>query len=218
MIKLLRTCICALGLTMTGLTATPVAASALDAVVRYDSLPETYQFDILRKGNKIGEHRITFQPDATGLTVKVDIDIKVKLGPIPVYRYTHSNTERWENGRLVSIETVTNDNGDNYRVSGRAKGDNFVVSGIEGELTLPGSIIPTSYWQAETVSQSVLLDTQRGVAIDVTTQPKGSDAPNTGTKYAMTGDLELQIWYDGQELEKLAFETDGVLIEYRKVV
>jgi hypothetical protein len=180
-------------------------------------VPEDYSFAILRKGRKIGEHHIRFSPTADGLKVDIDIDIKVKVGPITVYSYTHDNTELWRNGQLVSIETVTDANGKDYAVSGRASAEGFVVSGKNGEITLPADIMPTSYWQADFMDSRQLLDTQRGNEMNVAITAQAYDDAVAAQEYMVEGDLELNLWYGDARLRKLTFDNDGALIEYKPI-
>ena len=82
---------------------------------------------------------------------------------MPVYRYVHRNTEVWQGDRLVSLDTRTDDNGDSFTVSARRTAEGIEVEGAEGRVLAPADILPTSYWRGDTINQTRLLDTQRGV-------------------------------------------------------
>ena len=65
--------------------------AALPFGVARASLPipagDRLAFQILRKGDKIGEHIETFDRSGDALTVTVAVDILVGLGPIALFRY-----------------------------------------------------------------------------------------------------------------------------------
>ena len=51
-------------------------------------------YSVIRKGSTIGTHALTFERSSTGLIVRVAVDLVVKFGPVPVFRYTHRATRR----------------------------------------------------------------------------------------------------------------------------
>ena len=52
-------------------------------------------FDIIRKNKSIGTHSIFFNKNNEYTNVKIEVDIKVKIGFLTVYKYSHNNNERW---------------------------------------------------------------------------------------------------------------------------
>ena len=73
---------------------------------------------------------------------------------------------------------------------GRATEAGLQVEGSNGTFTAPADVMPTSYWDADTVTQSRLLDTQRGRLIDVDIVPAGSETVDAGvivTRYSSSG-------------------------------
>ena len=182
-----------------------------------------FDFEILRGGTPIGRHTIDFRRDGADLHVDIAIDIAVELMFITVFRYTHRNHEIWRDGRLVSIETRTDDDGTAYRVSGRATNSGFRVTGSAGNFLAPADIVPTSYWSPRTPGQTALLDTQRGRIVAVAITPGGTERLATPTgpveakRFAVDGDLRLSLWYTpAGEWAKIAFEARGDRVEYRQ--
>ncbi len=199
------------------LTAMLAAAPILAAIPYGNGL----SFEVLRDDSSIGHHRVDFERKGDELHVKVDIDLAVKLAFVTVFRYTHQNHEIWKDGRLVSIETETNDNGDEYSLTGRASDQGFVVEGHAGKKTLPADIIPTSYWHPDTVEQTQLLDTQKGRLMEVKIAREGSDALQVGgrgveaERYRVSGDLRMRLWYTPERRwAKIAFEARGAEVVY----
>ncbi|HUA54263.1 MAG TPA: DUF6134 family protein [Candidatus Sulfotelmatobacter sp.] len=183
--------------------------------------PRALRFDILRKGAVIGEHVMRFTDDGPRRIVDIEIRIKVTFASIPLFRYEHTSREVWQGGRLVALDTRTDDDGTHYRVAARAEGDHLVVDGRAGHLILPGDLMPTSYWDRRMMLRSEALDSQRGRVVHLVITPPAPDtvevdgAPAETARYGVSGDLDMTLWYlpDG-EWAKLVFEAKGAPIEY----
>ena len=118
-------------------------------------------FRVERGSDPIGTHTVSFTRKGDDLHVAIDIELAVSFGPITLFRYEHRNRETWRDGRLVALETATNDDGTEYQVSAKATEKGLeVTSSANGTFIAPAEIIPTSYWNPATVSQTQLLDTQ----------------------------------------------------------
>ncbi len=203
-----------------GLTAfTP--AKDLKATEAGMDAPDPLSFKVMRDGSNIGSHSISFEEVGEELHVDIAIDLKVNLAFITVFRYEHRNKEIWRDGRLVSLESRTYDDGDEYFVSARATDEGLLVENKEGSFVAPGDILPTSYWNPATVEQDQLLDTQRGRLLAVSTNPKGLDEVLAAEqrlpakKFDLNGDLDADLWYaPGGEWMKIAFTARGATIDY----
>lgn len=178
-------------------------------------------FKVWREGSPMGSHEIVFTQEGNRTVAEIKINLEVKLGPITLFRYRHHNREVWENGRLLSIATTTNDDGARYEVRGEATPDGFRVSGSGGTFMVPADVMTTSYWQRASMERSELLDTQKGVMIKVTTTPMGMERVKLGggevkaQRYESKGDLNLTLWYDEQgRWVKLRFTARGSEIVY----
>lgn len=179
-------------------------------------LPADFSFGIYRKKRQIGTHYIRFEREGDIIHVGIDINIKVKIGPITAYHYAHRNDERWQGNKLLSIETTTNDNGQKYHVVGTRTDEGFKVTGMDGEMVLPDDVVPTSYWNPIILQASLLLDSQRGIARKVDIAERGTG--ECGVKYDMRGEMNLDLWYDqNQRWCALVFENGGTRIYYKKL-
>jgi hypothetical protein len=209
--------------TITGILA--IMAGLCAATLRVEaSIPPSQALDFaIRRGDSdIGRHVIDFRRDGDRLHVEIDIDIAVSVLFMTVFSYRHHNHEVWEDGRLMAIDTRTDDNGERYAVTGRAVADGFAVEGAAGSFVAPADIIPTSYWSPATMHRSVLLDTQHGRLLDVAITPMGPEQIDTvrgfaeAVRYDMSGDLDLTLWYTpAGEWVKIAFDARGERVEYR---
>ena len=178
-------------------------------------------FAILRDRDPIGRHSVTFERRGAELLVNIAIDIEIRFAFLTVFRYQHENREVWRGGQLVSLDSWTDDDGTDYRVRARATPAGLRVEGSGGTFLAPKNVIPTSYWNPATVDQTRLLDTQRGQLLEVAIQPFGEETVAVGgtpvpvRKYAVTGDLNLDVWYTPKgEWTKIAFEARGSTIDY----
>ncbi|MBL0929389.1 MAG: hypothetical protein IBJ15_04615 [Alphaproteobacteria bacterium] len=175
--------------------------------------PPTLEFDVLRDGAPIGKHRVTIERDGTETRATIEIDMAVRLAFVTVYRYTHRSTELWREGRLVSLDARTDDNGTRTQVSARATDAGLATDGSGGRYDAPAETVPTSYWNREKVMRSPLLDTQSGKLIDVSAMALAADA--NGTRYRLAGDLEADLVYGpGGDWTGLSFAARGARIDY----
>lgn len=184
---------------------------------------DAIRFEVLRNGDAIGRHEIDFRARGGDLLVDVAIDLRVRFLFLPVYGYSHRNQEVWRDGRLIALDTQTDDNGTAHRVRGRAEGDVFVVEGDEGRLSLAPDILPTSYWHPDSMAREQWLDTQGGGLVRSAVRPVGSDTVMTADaevdaqRYRLEGDLTFDIWYRDASWVGLRFDgPDGSTIAYRR--
>ena len=200
-----------------GMVSASIAAATLTAAPGMG-------FKVYRDGSNIGQHTISFEQKGDDLIVDIEIGLEVNFAFFTLFDYKHRNREVWRNGRLVSINTETDNNGTLHSVSGRAVGNGFLVTSDEEQLLLPADIIPTSYWNPATRSASKLLNSQTGELIEVTITEEETKrvampwGESEGRLHRMTGDLELDLWYDPRGcLLKLSFKApgDGSMIDYK---
>lgn len=200
-----------------------VAAPALlSGAARADG--DTIVFDVHRGGESIGSHTLAFGADGGDLVVDVSIALKVTFASITLFRYHHVSRERWRKGRLVALDSRTDDDGRAFAVSARAGAGGLVVEGSEGRLLLDPATRTTSYWHPATVRQETLLDTQRGGLLALDNRFGGTDTldvagdPLAADRYDIAGDLEMTLWYgpEGQWCG-LVFEARGEEVRYHAV-
>ncbi len=127
----------------------------------------------------------------------------------------------WRDGRLIAIDTETDDDGEPFWLRGRAEQNGLRVKGSSGRFFAPADIMPTSYWNPDILARTRLLDTQRGRLIDVSIAPLGRETVTMAgrsaeaRRYRMTGDLVLDLWYTAEgEWAKTAFEARGAQVSY----
>lgn len=199
-----------------------VAAGSAAALATSPGVDSRLAFDIRRDGASIGRHDVKFRRNGDDLEVEIAIDIAISLAFIPVFAYRHRNREVWRAGRLVSLDSQTDDDGRSYEVMARATAQGLRVLGSEGDLLAPPEILPTSYWNARTVQQRRLLDSQHGSLLDVEPEFLGEESLRPGAaarRYRLSGDLNLDLWYSpAGEWQKSFFEARGANVSYTRLV
>lgn len=135
------------------------------------------------------------------LTVQVVIDIAVKLGPIPLYRYNNESTEIWDGDTLSSFRSQTNDNGVHTKIAVHRDGGKLWVETIKQKYAAPDDAIVSTYWNPRTLS-APLIDNIDGKLLHAkfaTLGPETITAANSdriaAVHYAASGDLNVHLWY-----------------------
>ena len=183
-------------------------------------------FRVMRYGSAIGTHTLNFQENGDTLTVEIAADVLFTLGPIPLVRYTHRNTEVWRNGRLASLEAHTDRNGRELYMSAQRIAAGLQVQGSgTGPYIAPEDALPTTYWNARML-RVPMIGTQDGILVHpkVTEKPTGpvrlaSGAEASAHCYSLTGDLDLDLWYtgDGNWMSMRFTVADGSVINYERL-
>ncbi len=220
--RLNRTLRSRLSIALFGLAAAAVLALSDPLRAALPTLDDI-AFRVYRDGTPLGHHKIAFRRDDRDLHVNIDIRLEVKLVFLTVFRYHHQNHEIWRDGRLVAIETKTDDDGESYWLRGRATEEGLAVEGSSGRFVAPADVMPSSYWNPKTVEKTRLLDTQHGRLIQVEIAPAGLERVGLAgraveaRRYSMTGDLTLDLWYTAQgEWAKTSFEARGAEVTYAR--
>lgn len=174
--------------------------------------PGKLAFQVFRNGTKIGEHRIAFGGGDDDRTVATDVDMVVKIGPVPVYRYKHTALEKWVGGKWSSIETTTNGNGKVFRASGRAMGSYVQITGPKGAVRGPADAVPLSHWNQANFGKP-LFNPQEGKMLKVTCSKVAAG------HWQIRGDAEIDDFYDasGAWVALRGKLEDGSRMEYRRL-
>lgn len=177
-------------------------------------------FTVSRNGRSIGHHRMSFRAEGTRTLVDIDIALDVKLAFVSLYRYRHHNREIWEGSELVGFESRTDDNGTPHHVSARRQEQGIRIDGSAGLVLAALDAVPTSYWRREFLDRP-WIDSQAGRLLACTVSPAGTERVQAegrlveADRFAVRGDLAIDLWYAGEHWVKLGFDgPDGSRIEY----
>lgn len=213
----------------------PGTARALPAVPGIDAdTPFSGQYDfaaLYGRDSPLGSHHVTVTPQADGgIAVDVRIEFKVRLAFVTAFHYRHVDHELWRDGRLVSMDSATDDDGTHDWVHGHATPDGFQVDSSRGSVLAPADILTTTYWNPALLRASRLLDSVRGVVMDVAVDTLAQETLSTadGDRIPATHYLlhllsnapartdKVDLWYDGaSHWVGLAFDALGHHVDYR---
>lgn len=178
-------------------------------------------FDVLRDGEKIGEHRVDFEHEEDCLKVSVETDMAVRFAFVTLFRYDHKRVERWRGGALDSLAGMTNDDGREYEVSIVQREGTYsrTVNGIDEEIS--GPVAVDSLWSQDRLTAGKLFATTSDKVYRVRSDMLGKETIDLGgnpvetVRYRLSGQLSRDLWYgpDGM-LAHLRYEDDGYVFEY----
>lgn len=181
-----------------------------------------WAFDVYRNGKLFGYHRLQFTPTEGGMNVSISVRLEVKLGPIQAFYYRLTCHEAWKQARLHSLQCQTRKDGKDLINETHASPTGLRVKSTAFSGALDPDILPTSWWNAETVRVRRLMSSEDGEVLDVKPILRGEeDLDIRGKKvrarhYRIEARLPLDIWYDEHgRWVKLAFVTQNQHIEYR---
>ncbi len=159
-------------------------------------------FHIIRKGDTIGAHTLTFRLAGPAMTVSVAVDIVVGLGPIAFFRYKHRATVHWEGGQVVSIDAHTNDDGTQRQMAARRDASGLVVEGSKARRYIaPPRSLPGTHWD-RAMLDAPFINTEDGRLMHPTVTLAGMErvAVTGGSveaqHFRLRGDANLDTFYD----------------------
>ena len=178
-------------------------------------------FDIIRKNKNIGSLITTFKKEDDKLQIRTILDIKVKVFLITAYKFFQDTTETWIEGEFVKIKGYTDfEDEREYYIEGNDLDENFIASGMDGELTLSNKILPLNYWNKKILEEEEVFDTQKGIVRKITVQKLENETININNKkietekYIMNASKnpkdkgpfpQYTLWYKDDELIKFEF-------------
>jgi hypothetical protein len=178
-------------LALAGLAAVAAAAlgalPAVAAVTVYD-----YHIEHPRYG-MIGTYSNAVNRTGDAIEIDTELHVAVKILGIVMFREDATRTEHWQGDRFVSFTGVTVTNGAKIALSGRAQGDNFVVTSPEGTVTVPGRVHPSNPWGQQVLGTDLMMSTKTGKIDQV----------------RVSGGAPQSVTFDGKDLRLRQYEIDG---------
>ena len=201
------------------LFAEPVLAALPDGT-------DALAFQISRNGSRIGTHTLHFQKMADGLSVNVAVEMVVRFGPIPVFRYNHNTIERWQAGQFVSLDSKTDYDGEPGFSAVRREGSDLVVEGSKvARYIAPADALPATHWNRAELSRP-MINPENGTLLTPQISDRGMDGVQlaSGTRilahrYAWRGKDTLDLWYDDKDVWAglTAVAGDGSQLVYARL-
>jgi hypothetical protein len=166
--------------------------------------PEITRFDLLRNGERVGDYWLEFQEEDAKLTVKIGMQLSIKVFGLFNYNYSYSATERWVEDELYSLDVRLNKNGDQQQRSWVSeKYHSLNTADVIDSGNLNSDLLPTHHWYSKILSQKRVFNTIKAKAVEIDPMLDEQFILNiSGEKllvnaYRLGGDLEnTQSWYD----------------------
>jgi Family of unknown function (DUF6134) len=183
-------------------------------------------FRVSRNAKPVGTHVLTFTRRPDGFDIRTAVDIAVRFGPIPLYRYTLRGLEQWRDNQLVKLEATTDDDGtaDFARVTRDA--DGLLVEGSAGPRYMaPANALPGTHWNLAELN-GPWINPQNGKLLRPTVERLGRDVVQLGngrkveaSQFMVAGDVRMALWYDanGDWTALRAPGKDGSTISYELI-
>ena len=194
---------------------TPVSATTIS--------DNNWRFKVFLDGDEIGYHHFSMVNKDEQTEIYSSARFDVKFFFINAYSYEHDNVEHWQGDCLNTINAVTDDYGDQYKVSGTVGSDAFIVNTIQDRISYPSCIKTFAYWDPDFLNETSLLNSQTGEMVTVeskfigreTLTHKGSSM--TARRYRLSGDnMQIDLWYSDDD-HWLALESlteGGHIVRY----
>jgi hypothetical protein len=198
--------------------AQPAAAQPVPAEGRLD-------YAIVRNGDQIGTHAVTFRREGDQLIVDINVNIQVRVFGITAYRFTQAMRETWRDGRLLMLDSSGNDDGTPYAVQVREVDGGLVAESGGRRVRFPAESVPSDVWNPAQLQREVLIDTIGGTARRPTVRDNGERSFTAngqavtarGSLLEVAPDYRRWFWFDanGRLVHMELRGSDGSLVEYR---
>jgi hypothetical protein len=181
-------------------------------------------FRVIRKGSPIGWLQTTFAQGPEGLTVRTKLDVEIYVAFVRVYRYHHLGEEVWQDEKLISLKSETDNDGEQYRVQTTPVAGGLRVEGPRGAVTTPaGTMTTNSSWNPALVQQQMVIDCERGRYVPLAARPLGEKALSVVGQQRTASLFRIrlpyavgEIWYAGVEWVHGVFTTKGETLTYQR--
>lgn len=185
---------------------------------------QTWQFDVLLYGKRIGSHTIQIDSRGAEQTVDIKVAFDVDLLLFSAYTYLHKNREIWRSGCLKRLDATTNDDGEKLWVKLEQLDTETKVATPKRNRVIPTHCVKSfAYWDRSILEANKLLNTQTGeyMAITVKKQPdekitiRGKTIQSSRYHIA-TSKFTIDLWYS-QNGDWVGLEStmeDGNTLKY----
>lgn len=170
---------------------------------------QTREFKVSVDGVQRGAYTMQIRRWSDGtISMHGENELRINL-LIYKYHYTSAGTEVWKNGRLISLDNTADYNGKQYVLKAAATRRGLQLN-ADGAVSLVDPYVwVSSYWQiperlthVEQPRDVDVLDSDQGHTLQVKLQRMGDEtvmvagARINATHYRMTGDAQVDLWYD----------------------
>ena len=184
---------------------------------------QSWQFRVFLDDDEIGFHHFSLIDRGGHKEIYSKARFDVKFLFFNAYSYQHDNVERWHGNCLKSINAFTDDNGEEYKVSGKLADETFIITTINSQHSYPACVKTFAYWDPQFLRETSLLNSQTGEMIEVESRFIGNESLShkgeivDARRYRLSGDkLQIDLWYSDKN-RWLALESlteSGHIVRY----
>lgn len=202
--------------------AIAIALFSITGVAEAAAPSGTYTYAVTHPDHgNIGTYTNVIRRNGDNVSVDTTIRLQVKVAFVSVFRLEADRHEEWSGKRLVSYQSVTQKNGKEIRVNGKAEGEKFVIEGSKGSVDAPADIVPTNPWTVDITKAKTVMASESGKVFDASLVGSDKQAITVGTEqvpathYEVAADTRYNLWFDAQG-RAVAFTTleDGKTISF----
>jgi hypothetical protein len=178
---------------------------------RADS-PQILQYQVEHPTyGKIGTYTNTVDQRGKDVDVQTQVRIAVTMLGISLFHQDADRQEHWENGRLVSYQSDTDDNGKKIDVSGTAQGNAFIVQSTLGTFTAPAQVHPSNPWASQLLNTDFMMSTKTGRVMKVVV----TDTGETNVTFDGRTMRLHQYFIDGEKHQVVWVDENGVVVAFQ---
>lgn len=170
---------------------------------------ETRDFQVTVSGKPAGEVHMTIHRQDNGvIQMRCDTDIHVQI--LVKYKFIYRGHETWKDGRLLRLDSNTDDNGKRYIVTAVAEATGLRLRVNNVERMARPDVWLTSYWclpdpkiRGEVIP---IIDADNGKDLSGKLQFVGNEKRTVAGQtvalnhYRLAGaSINMDLWYDGSE-------------------
>jgi hypothetical protein len=159
---------------------------------------------------------VTNRPGET--RVSTELHIKVSAAIITLKSIEARREEVWRDGRLAAYRSVTDRDGRQIAVDGRADGDKFIVSGPRGTEEAPPDVYPSNPWSIAITRAHVFMAGESGrlyrtAFVEAPPQRITFGGRAVAARHFLAeAPTRPQLWYDGDLLVQFSIVENGTEI------
>lgn len=188
----------------------PAVGVALVCFAAFPAQAEEYAFKVFCNGNPVGYQHVQVHREEDKTTVETEVAVDVHMAGIEIYRYRYHDHETWADGKLATLTSETDDDGDALSLSVEPAEDGKLrVESKDGIREISADTLPTSYWNPAVLERGELLDSESGKILKVAVAPTGDG------RYEVSGDLTLEVDYRYGRWSGAHFRYFGADVDFR---
>lgn len=153
----------------------------------------------------IGTYSNLIEKSGATTTIKTTAHFLVTALGVGLHREDAQRVEQFLGDRLTFFHGVTVKNGETTEIKGQANGNNFVIDGPSGQVTVPASVKPANPWSTASIEASEMMRVDNGKVEKVSVSGGGQtnvniDGASTPVReYDISGATKYKVYIDNHD-------------------